>query len=503
MLKRMATAATTSTLAVRKYEDCVHLLNTTQTNAAVLEAVRKAGNSLNKLSLPEVASFVSKIGYTVPSLNSLNVIHIAGTKGKGSTSALCDSILRRAFIVKSDGSKRPLVTGLFSSPHLIQARERIRLNGIPVSELVFSRRSKKSGRTLKALTLKPGYFRFLFLMSLHIFATTPTDAAILETGVGGEYDCTNIIEKPYVTGITSLGLDHQGLLGHTVAEIGWHKAGIMKKGVACFTAPQPADAMKTLQDRAAEKQIAEAITNEEIESLKKRLKGAHQYINAAVAVAACREWVAVYNREHTDTQCELSEDAIVKGLEGASWPGRAQTLRVEEFPNSVFYLDGAHTPESLSVCGEWYEEVLRKEGGDSANERNILIFYCTGGRSGDELLAPLVSHVSARPFTDIVFCSSDSKIAASKAVSLLNVNNTNFTVFKDTAMKTQKANGASWARISKGTIHESARVHLFETVDEALELAGRIGADKPAKTLVTGSMYLVGSVLTRCNAEVV
>ncbi|KAJ3039924.1 Folylpolyglutamate synthetase, partial [Rhizoclosmatium hyalinum] len=118
---------------------------------AVLEAVRKAGNSLNKLSLPEVASFVSKIGYTVPSLNSLNVIHVAGTKGKGSTSALCDSILRRAFIVKSDGSKRALITGLFSSPHLIQARERIRLNGIPVSELVFAQAFEKVWKDFEGL----------------------------------------------------------------------------------------------------------------------------------------------------------------------------------------------------------------------------------------------------------------------------------------------------------------------------------------------------------------
>ncbi|KAJ3017084.1 UNVERIFIED_CONTAM: hypothetical protein HDU68_011862 [Siphonaria sp. JEL0065] len=271
-------------------------------------------------------------------------------------------------------------------------------------------------------------------MSLHAFKTHAPDVSIMETGIGGEYDCTNIVEKPYATAITSLGLDHQGLLGNTVAEIGWHKAGVMKSGVACFTAPQPTVAMAVLEERKVEK-CASALIEvggvEEVGVLKRKvelgLKGSHQYINAAVAIATCKEWVSVYNKNHTETKCQLSEVAILKGLEAAYWPGRAQTFTTPEFPNAVYYLDGAHTPESLLVCGEWFDQVLGRDG--NTKERNVLIFYCTGGRSADELLSPL-AHEIKRPFSDIIFCSSDSKQGA-------NVNNTNFTVFKDTAMKTQ------------------------------------------------------------------
>ncbi|KAI9345695.1 Mur ligase [Obelidium mucronatum] len=487
MFRRMSTATT------RTYEECVHLLNTTQTNAAVLEALRKSGNSLNKQSLPEVTGYVNRIGYKVPDLNQLNIIHIAGTKGKGSTSALCDSILRQCVVVnQKDGSTRELKTGLFTSPHLIQARERIRINGIPVSETDFQDSFTFVWNAFEGAE-KPGYFRFLFLMSIHRFLTSQTDVSIMETGIGGEFDCTNIFETPYVTAITSLGLDHQGLLGNTVAEIGWHKAGIMKRGVACFTAPQVEDAMRVLRVRAVEKGVSKPIScGFGVGGGEVGMKGAHQFINAAVAVSTCKEWVQVYNQKHVETQCVLTDDAILKGLGMASWPGRAQTFNCPEFPNAVFYLDGAHTPESLLVCGEWFDQVLEKEGANKSGERNMLIFYCTGGRSADELLSPLAQYIK-KPLSDVIFCSSDSKQGA-------NVNNTNFTVVKDTAMKTQYANKAAWERVSTGTIHEKANVHVFPTLDQALELAN----ERPTTTraLVTGSMYLIGGVLTRCNAPV-
>ncbi|KAI9325404.1 Mur ligase [Obelidium mucronatum] len=218
-------------------------------------------------------------------------------------------------------------------------------------------------------------------MSLYVFFKYSTDVVILETGVGGEYDYTNVIEHPYSTAITSLGVDHPWLLGETLTDIAWHKAGIIKPGVACFTAPQPEEAMMVLRERCFERGAGFPVSklvmkgelgenplvelgDNDIAALKDitlGLKGSHQYINAAVAVATCKEWVAVYNKKHGDSQCLLSEEAIRRGLESATWPGRAQTIKFDAFPNTVFYLDGAHTPESLLVCSEWFRDVLAKE----------------------------------------------------------------------------------------------------------------------------------------------
>ncbi|KAI8845710.1 Mur ligase [Chytriomyces cf. hyalinus JEL632] len=490
----------------RSYNECVDLLNSCQSNAAVLEAVRKAGNSLNKLSLPEIKTFIERIGYDVPSLNSLNVIHVAGTKGKGSTSILCDAILRNQTItykIPSNGSEatRPLKTGLFTSPHLIQVRERIRINGVPVSEDAFSESFSKVWDAFGS-DPKPGYFRFLFLMSLHTFITNKVDVAIMETGVGGEYDCTNIFEKPSVTAITSLGYDHMGLLGNTIDEIAWHKGGIMKPGVACFTAPQPDSAMQILRNRSIERHVAPAATSlsssafplheiaqtdiEAVHPMELGLKGDHQYINAAVAHATCKEWVNSYNQSRTDSWTTFSNEGVKVGLASARWPGRSQTLKLKDHQNATFHLDGAHTPESLAVCAAWFNSVLEKHEAT----QNVLMFYCTGGRLADDLLAPLTKTAAA--FDQVIFCSIETKI--------INPSHTNNTVFKDTNMKVQKANQAAWERVSKNTIHEGAQVLLFNNIDDALELAEQ--SSVPRNVFVTGSMYLVGTVLTHYNVDV-
>lgn len=177
----------------------------------------------------------------------MNLIHISGTKGKGSTSSLTQSIIRNY-----PGDK-PIKTGLFTSPHLVAVRERIRINGAPISEALFAKYSQDVWERLEATKEealaeieasnkdakaalrntrehpdKPIYFRYLTLVALHAFIQEKVDCAILEVGVGGEYDSTNIIEKPIVCGITALGLDHVSVLGNTIDQIAWHKAGIIK-----------------------------------------------------------------------------------------------------------------------------------------------------------------------------------------------------------------------------------------------------------------------------------
>jgi folylpolyglutamate synthase len=158
----------------------------------------------------------------VTDLNQLKVIHIAGTKGKGSTSAFCEIMLR----------SRGLKTGLFTSPHLLEVRERIRINGRPIGKEVFGTSFFECWERLsthrKERATMPAYFRFLTLMAFHIFIEEKVDVAIIEVGIGGHYDSTNIIPTPYACGISSIGHDHLDILGNTLAQIAWHKAGIFK-----------------------------------------------------------------------------------------------------------------------------------------------------------------------------------------------------------------------------------------------------------------------------------
>ena len=215
----------------RDYKAAIALLNSLQTNAAVLEAIRKSGNLLNTQSIPEFQGYLERIHYTPSDLNKLNIIHVAGTKGKGSTSAFCDSILRQTRITAKDGSSRFIKTGLYTSPHLQEVRERIRIDGSPVSKEMFAKYFFSVWDRLQESDLKndkPAYFRYLTLMSFHLFLQEGVDVVILEVGVGGEYDCTNIVPRPVVCGISSLGLDHMSLLGDTIEKIAWHKAGILK-----------------------------------------------------------------------------------------------------------------------------------------------------------------------------------------------------------------------------------------------------------------------------------
>lgn len=198
-------------------------------------------------SLESTRYFLSLVGIKPDDLNQLNVIHVAGTKGKGSTCAFVESILRH----------NGLKTGFYSSPHLVVVRERIRINGQSVTEeqfafyfgQVYNKINECKGREHGM----PAYFNFLTVLAFYMFLVEKVDVAILEVGIGGEYDCTNVVPRPVVTGITSLDLDHCKLLGDTIEKIAWQKSGICKEGVPLFTVPQNEKAMQVLRERAAAK----------------------------------------------------------------------------------------------------------------------------------------------------------------------------------------------------------------------------------------------------------
>jgi folylpolyglutamate synthase len=216
---------------------------------------------------------------------------------------------------------------------------------------------------------KPVYFRFLTLMAYHSFLQEGVDSAVIECGIGGEYDSTNIIASPTVTAITALSIDHVSMLGETLPEIAWHKAGIFKSGALAFTVPQPDPAMKVLKQRAQEREVElhvvdryPAIENEEI---KLGLDGEFQKANASLAVAVAaahlrRIGVTNLPEPGSDEQLPLE---FSRGLEQVKWPGRCDLRR--EGPIS-WCLDGAHTLDSVKVAGQWFAEVQAKTTGKSA-----------------------------------------------------------------------------------------------------------------------------------------
>ncbi|KAI2554043.1 folylpolyglutamate synthase [Homo sapiens] len=227
-----------------EYQDAVRMLNTLQTNAGYLEQVkRQRGDPQTQLEAMEL--YLARSGLQVEDLDRLNIIHVTGTKGKGSTCAFTECILR------SYGLK----TGFFSSPHLVQVRERIRINGQPISPELFTKYFWRLYHRLEetkdgSCVSMPPYFRFLTLMAFHVFLQEKVDLAVVEVGIGGAYDCTNIIRKPVVCGVSSLGIDHTSLLGDTVEKIAWQKGGIFKQGVPAFTVLQPEGPLAVLRDRA-------------------------------------------------------------------------------------------------------------------------------------------------------------------------------------------------------------------------------------------------------------
>ncbi|EPY83272.1 folylpolyglutamate synthase, mitochondrial [Camelus ferus] len=286
-----------------EYQDAVRTLNTLQTNANYLEQVkRQRGDPQTQLEAMEL--YLARSGLQVEDLDQLNIIHITGTKGKGSTCAFTERILRNY----------GLKTGFFSSPHLVQVRERIRINGQPISPELFTKHFWRlynrleetkvpmpegcwEGRGDSSCVSMPGYFRFLTLMAFHVFLQEKVDLAVMEVGIGGAYDCTNIIRKPVVCGVSSLGIDHTGLLGETMEKIAWQKGGIFKCGVPAFTVLQPDGPLAVLRDRA--QQIScplylcpplEAL-EEGGPPLTLGLEGEHQQSNATLALQLARCWL--------------------------------------------------------------------------------------------------------------------------------------------------------------------------------------------------------------------
>ena len=289
----------------------------------------------DRLGLERIVAVLDRLGRPQDRLPP--VFHVAGTNGKGSAVAF----LRAA--LEASGHK----VHAFTSPHLVRFNERIRVAGRLIDD-----------ETLAALLeevisagegIEPSFFEVAAAAAILAFARTPADACILEVGLGGRLDATNVVERPAVCGIASLGLDHQALLGETLAEIAGEKAAIAKRGVPLVSLSQPPQA------EAAIKRVAEAVSAPLLlegrdwasdATLAPALPGPHQVRNANLA------WQMLSAQNDVD----VPRAAFLKGIATARWPARMQLLGpgplTEKLPGRRIWVDGGHNRDASLAIAE-------------------------------------------------------------------------------------------------------------------------------------------------------
>ncbi|KAI9816056.1 MAG: Folylpolyglutamate synthetase [Pycnora praestabilis] len=489
----------------RNYNDAIAALNSLQSNFSVVDAIRKSGRGMNKEAIPEMIEWCRRTQYEPSNFDRLKLIHIAGTKGKGSTSAFISSILYQYLSSSSQSSPKLHKIGLYTSPHLRFVRERIQINNTPLTEDEFAKyffatwdrleESAQQAGLPTDKTAKPVYFRFLTLMALHTYISEGVDTAVIECGVGGEYDSTNIIEHPTVIGITSLGIDHVAMLGETIEEIAWHKAGIMKAGALAFTAPQPEAALKVLYQRAEEKGVQLRVVERhlELEEIKLGLAADFQKTNASLAIAiAAAHLRALGNSDiPEDIMTSPLPPKFRRGLEKVQWGGRCETRREG---NIAWHIDGGHTLESIEIAGAWFASQITLPTSSSKKRKRILIFNQQtrdAGALAKALHKTLAEAIKdERPFTHAVFCSNITFKDSGYKADLVSINANSADVEE---LSVQKGLATTWAAIDPET-----EVRVVRTIEEAAgwvrELA-KEDSEEVVKVLITGSVHLVGGFL--------
>ncbi|KAL0221341.1 hypothetical protein RCL1_001195 [Eukaryota sp. TZLM3-RCL] len=379
-LKCLLSSSRAKTLVAEK--DLNKALNELQSNASTLKSLPP-----RPLETTREAARILKLN-----LDNLPVVHVAGTKGKGTVSSLTEYLLRKAY-----PSKR---TSLYTSPHLIDVRERIRIDGKPISKKLFEHyfwqvfKELSNSPNLPNDTMPP-YFRFLTLLYFYICQKEKIPINVVEVGIGGLNDSTNICH-PIATGISTIGLDHQNVLGSTITEIAQHKAGIAKPNIPLYTIPQSAEVLEVIKNRAeqvgADYKIARKVSNNILKYVP--LKPFNEPNTSLAFELADRFQVCqLGGKSWYDGEVLKPPKRVVEALTGFKWPGRFQIVNRK---TTQFYLDGAHTVDSIIVSSNWFWDRV----GDAKN--TTLIFNVTGDR---DVVSHLKSIQNISKFKNAIFFS--------------------------------------------------------------------------------------------------
>ncbi|GGC51380.1 bifunctional folylpolyglutamate synthase/dihydrofolate synthase [Siccirubricoccus deserti] len=352
---------------------------------AIIDRLHALHPVLIDLSLGRLQGLLARLGHPERALPP--VVHVAGTNGKGS----CCAFLRA--IAEAAGQR----VHVFTSPHLVRFHERIRLAGRLVEEdtLAAALAEVEARNAGAPITV----FEVITATALLLFSRVPADLLVLEVGLGGRFDATNVVEAPAVTAITSISMDHMDFLGDRLEKIAFEKAGILKPGVACATGQQAPVVLRVLEEHAAAvgarllpRGAAWEVTpapgglryadaRGALELPPPALLGAHQADNAGIAIAALRAWNPPW----------LSDQAIATGLARAEWPARLQRLQgalaARLPPGWELWLDGGHNAgggAALAVqLAQWGDRPLH------------LIIGMKGSKVVEDFLQPLLPHATS------------------------------------------------------------------------------------------------------------
>ena len=393
--------------------------------------------------LERIGALLEKLG---DPQKKLKYVHIAGTNGKGSCAAMTASVLKAA------GYR----TGLFTSPYLFRFNERMQLNGRPIEDDTLAALVAELAPLADAMEEHPTEFEMMTALALLWYAREKVDVVVLEVGLGGRFDATNIIGQPEAAVIMYIGLDHTAVLGNTVEQIAFEKAGIIKPGCEVVLYPQAGNVMEVVRARcealgatlhtADFSQIVPEFDSLEGQVFTYRglpcaipLLGAHQRRNAAVVL----ELVEVLRTRGW----KLPEEAVEHGLYAVSWPARFELVREEP----AFIVDGGHNPQ----CAETVAENLLHYFPDQKRVLLVGVLADKDYESLAELLAPAA---------DAWVCVAPDSERALPATEL----------------------GAALARFGKPvTVCDS----IQEGVSTAAEQAGEDGM-----VCAVGSLYMAGAI---------
>jgi dihydrofolate synthase/folylpolyglutamate synthase len=379
-----------------------------------------------KLGLENMVRLCTDLGIETASSESRRYIHVAGTNGKGSVCAM-------AAAVCVESGKR---VGLYTSPHLVSFRERIRLGSNLIPEEHVAELANDIRRLTATWDHAPTFFEVTTAMALAWFQRQRAEWVILETGLGGRLDATNVV-TPAVSVITPIGFDHMQYLGDTIGAIAAEKAGIIKSGVPVVSSPQPPDAEAVLQETAQRLGSSIDIIRAPIsEHWPMALAGAHQRMNAALAFAAV-------------VQAGLRPDPrqVGQALSKVEWPGRFQSAL-----NGAVILDGAHNSPAAEQLMSTWQAVC-------PGEKATLILGVLGDKDARGVCAPLLQ------IAERVFCVP--------------------------ARNPRSMNPHSLAELVRQLGDQPC------TAMGSLEEAMREAKKYPERTLIAGSLFVVGEALAR------